>query len=98
DLRRASCGYWAIGRVGMAMAPAMTVKSASTVAKTGRLMKKLTNMATSLRLAGGGASGLVGGRGGRLVGRDRGTVAQLLDSGGHDLVAGGEAGADGEVI
>src|SRR5579872_5855486 len=39
----ASCGYCAIGSRGMHTAPAITMNSEHTVAKTGRLMKKSTN-------------------------------------------------------
>ncbi len=39
-----SSGYWAIGRVGIAMAPASTMTTAQTLARIGRLMKTSTNM------------------------------------------------------
>src|SRR6266568_8904743 len=40
----ASVGNCAIGRLGMATAPAKIISSEHTVANTGRRMKKLTNM------------------------------------------------------
>src|SRR5258708_7644213 len=40
----ARLGNWAMGRVGMATAPARMVRRAQTVAKIGRPMKKSTNM------------------------------------------------------
>src|SRR5580704_9268165 len=47
-------GYWAMGRVVMASMPASMITMASTQAKIGRSMKKLTMVAGSLRHAGGG--------------------------------------------
>ena len=40
----ARVGNWAIGRVGITAEPARMISRAQTVAKTGRLMKKSTNI------------------------------------------------------
>src|SRR5512147_902132 len=78
-------GNIAIGRKGIATAPASTTTIASTAAKIGRSMKKLTNIALSARPSRSAA----GGRRHRLHGRGHAHAGpDLLEALDDDLLAG----------
>src|SRR6266702_5678419 len=89
-------GYCRTLRVRSACTPAMTMSRLTTIAMTGRRMKRSVNFMSSAPGASrvGRARREVGLRRGGVAHRDRDTVPQLERSVAHDALAGGEAGGD----
>src|SRR5215217_9509109 len=88
-------GYWATGRVTRATVPRITMTIASTLARTGRLMKNSEIIGAARRLLGRRDVG--GGRrrrDGLLLGHDLAAGHRLAVGGQHDAVVGGEAFGD----
>src|SRR4030095_9248783 len=88
-------GYWATGRVTSATAPRITMTIASTLARTGRLMKNSEIIAADRGLFGRRD---VGGRrwrrNGLLLGHDLAAGHRLAVGGQHDAVVGRQALGD----
>src|SRR4029450_3497277 len=83
-------GYWATGRVTSATAPRITMTSARTVARTGRLMKNSEIIGADRRLLGRRDVGAGWrGRDGLLLWHDLAAGHRLAVGGQHDAGVGG---------
>src|SRR5262249_29887376 len=87
-------GYWRTESARIDCSPAMRITRLTTIARTGRLMKRSVNFTSALL-----------GLGRRVVGRllgvvdlDGRAVAELEDPGRHDFLAGLQAGEDGDLV
>src|SRR4029450_93109 len=88
-------GYWATGRVTSATVPRITMTIASTLARTGRLMKNSEIIGADRRLFGRRDVGAGWrGRDGLLLGHDLAAGHRLAIGGQHDAVVGREALGD----